>query len=184
MATLPFWQAHPAPLAAFLAFIVFVFAGTLRKAPSRVVAAWGLGWMAITILPVMMLTVGEHFLYLPSMGYCVLVGRSAGLPASGWDARQRRRPAIVAVLVLLVWSAGRPSSPRSREARRARLPRPSPRSMLREIEARAVADLPASAALAFPNAVRLARPGRDIDVEILERAVPAHHARRATTSRS
>ena len=168
MATLPFWQAHPALLAAFLAFIVFVFAGTLRKAPSRVVAAWGLGWMAITILPVMMLTVGEHFLYLPSMGYCVLVASQLPVSPASVDAKQRRGLAIVAVLVLLV-CVGRTAmfASFSRSASRTIAETVAALDGARESRRVLVADLPASAALAFPNAVRLARPGRDLDVQIL-----------------
>jgi hypothetical protein len=167
MATLPFWTAHPFLLMGFLTFILYVFAGTLKKTPGHAMR-WGLAWIAITLLPVLMLTVGEHFLYLPSMGYCILV--AAQLPASpaAVGGKERRGLAIVASLVALVCFGrsamfaffSRGASNTIDDATLAIDHAPQARRVL-------VADLPASAALAFPHAVRLARPHRDVEVEIL-----------------
>jgi hypothetical protein len=168
MATLPFWTSHLPLLAAFLAMVLFVFAGTMKKAPTRPLALWGLAWMGITVLPVLMLTMGEHFLYLPSLGYCVLV--ASQLPASpdAIDGKQRRSLAVVAGLVALVcfgrtamftWFS-RDAAAAIEQAATAIDHAPRATRVL-------VADLPASAALAFPDAVRLARPDRPLDVEIL-----------------
>jgi hypothetical protein len=171
MATVPYWYAHPLYLIAFLAFILVTFAGTVKKAADGNVPAalaWSLGWMAITILPVMMLTVGEHFLYLPSMGYCVLVAAQLPSSAAAVDTKQRRGLAIVAGLVLAVCIGrtalfthlSRDASGAIDDAVAAVDAAPDARRVL-------VVDLPASAALAFPHAVRLARPARSLDVEIL-----------------
>ncbi len=168
MATLPFWQAHPVLLFLFLALVVQTFRNTLKKIPSRSVAAWGLGWMAVTVLPVMMLTVGEHFLYLPSMGYCLLVGSQLPAAPSAIDPKQRRALAIVATLVTAVcfvrtamfYAFSRSAAQAIDEAVTALDRAPQDNLLL-------VADLPASAALAFPHAVRLARPERSLDVEML-----------------
>jgi hypothetical protein len=135
---------------------------------SRSVAVWGLGWMAVTLLPVMTLTVGEHFLYLPSMGYCLLVGSQLPSTPGAIDSKQRRSLAIVAALVTLVcfgrtatfYAFSRSAAHAIDDAVTALDRAPQDNLLL-------VADLPASAALAFPHAVRLARPGRDLDVEIL-----------------
>ena len=168
MATVPFWHAHPLLLVLLLALIVQTFRTTLKKVPSRGVAAWGLGWMAVTVLPVMMLTVGEHFLYLPSMGYCLLVGSQLPAAPSAIDGKQRRALAIVAALVMAVcfgrtamfYAFSRSAARAIDEAVIAIDRAPQDKLLL-------VVDLPASAALAFPHAVRLARPERSLDVEML-----------------
>jgi hypothetical protein len=168
MATLPFWRAHPVLLILFLALVVQTFRTTLKKVPNRSIAAWGIGWMAVTLLPVMMLTMGEHFLYLPSMGYCLLVGSQLPAAPSVIDPKQRRALAVVAALVIAVcfgrtamfYAFSRGAAQAIEEAVTALDRAPQDRVLL-------VADLPASAALAFPQAVRLARPGRSLDVEML-----------------
>jgi hypothetical protein len=168
MATLPFWHEHPWLLVVFVGFVLFVFAGTLKKASSRVTATWAFAWMGITVLPVLMLTVGEHFLYLPSMGYCVLVASQLPSSPGSVEGPQRRSLAIVAALVTLVcfgrsamfYGFSRSASRSIDETVAAIDAAPLATHIL-------VADLAASAALAFPHAVRLARPERPLDVEIL-----------------
>ena len=168
MATLPFWRAHLFLLLPFLAFILFIFAGTLKKVPSRRIGAWGLGWMGITLLPVLMLTMGEHFLYLPSLGYCLLVASQLPASPASIDAKQRRSLAVVAALVTVVcfgrtamfYGFSRSAAHAIDDAVAALDRAPRAQRLL-------VADLPASAALAFPHAVQLARPLRHVEVEIL-----------------
>jgi hypothetical protein len=171
MGTLPFWTAHPALLAAFLAFILFVFAGTLRKAPARRIALWGLGWTAITLLPVLMLTVGEHFLYLPSIGYCVLVASQLPASPAAVSGKERRSLAVVVSLVTMV-CIGRTAMFTwfSRSAARAIDEAVAAIDAAPRAKTILVEDLPASAALAFPHAVRLARPDRALDVDIVSLA--------------
>ncbi len=168
MATLPFWRAHPLLMILFLAVIVSTFRATLKKVASRSVAAWGLGWMAVTLLPVMTLTVGEHFLYLPSMGYCLLVGSKLPSKPGAIDSKQRRSLAIVAALVTLV-CFGRTAMfyAFSRSAAHAIDDAVTALDRVPQDNLLLVADLPAAAALAFPHAVRLARPERNLDVEML-----------------
>lgn len=168
MVTLPFWTAHPLVLALFVAVVVTVFWGTVRRCPDSRTRAWGLGWMGITLLPVLALTVGEHFLYLPSMGYCILVGSQLPQSTAVVDRAKRRGLAwtafgvlVVALVRTILFDAGAAIANRSVEDAVAALDRDeSAKTLL-------VIDVPAGASLTFPYAVRLARPGRAIDVETL-----------------
>ncbi|MGH7269413.1 MAG: hypothetical protein ACREJ3_03200 [Polyangiaceae bacterium] len=176
MATEPFWTAHTFLFVVFVGVVLVTFSGTLKKAPDRRIAAWGLGWMGITLLPVATLTVGEHFLYLPSVGYCILVGSQLPADAARIDAKARRALAIVGSLVVIVClvrttmftDLSRTSSRAIDET--ASLLDGSPAATLLLMD-----DLPAAAALAFPHAIKLARPARSVKVEILSllpRVVP------------
>jgi hypothetical protein len=115
-----------------------------------------------------MLTVGEHFLYLPSAGYCLLVGSQLPEDPRQVDLKQRRALAVVAALVMIVCvvrttmftNLARESSRTIAAAAATLEAAPDARLLL-------VEDLPAAAALAFPHAVRLALPGRDVEIEIL-----------------
>lgn len=177
MVTLPFWTAHLAALAAFAVIVLATFRGTLLRTRGKGAWAWSLGWMAITLMPVATLTVGEHFLYLPSIGYSILVGSQVPAAASMVGAGARRQLAIVGALVfaVAVWrvemfdGAAR-SAARTVAGVVAALDRaPEVRWLL-------VADLPVAASLAFPHAVRLARPERVVDSEILD-ITPTLHPR-------
>jgi hypothetical protein len=168
MATEPFWRAHPALFVLFVAVVLAPLSNTVRRASDRRMAVWGLGWIGITILPVMMLTVGEHFLYLPSVGYCLLVGSQLPADPTRFDAKERRSLAIVGALVVVVCLVRTAmftnlafGSTRAIDEATAALDR-APEARLLLVE-----DLPVAAALAFPHAVRLARPERPVDVEIL-----------------
>ena len=72
--TFPFWIRHPLLLLALGALsgavLVFLFR-TSRGCRVRLLA---LGWIGISMSPVLLLSVGERFLYLPSVGYCLLIG--------------------------------------------------------------------------------------------------------------
>ncbi len=166
--TVPFWQAHPLLLLLFAATVVFTFARTLRMARDRRTALWGLGWIGVTLIPVAMLPLGEHFLYLPSVGYCILVGSQMPTTWEAIDARGRRAMTVVGGLVMLVCLARtmflgvvERSSSRTIDEAAAALDRfPAARLLL-------VADLPTGASLAFGLAVRFAREGRQADVGML-----------------
>ena len=164
MVTEPFWHRHPAAFAALATLAVAALWDTARRVAERRALVWGLAWMAITLLPVAMLTVGEHFLYLPSMGYCILFG--ARWPAL--DARSRPMLAATVASVLAI-SAGRTwlfdrvadASSRVVDEAAAALDRaPQATDLL-------VAELPWAASLAFPHALRLSRPDRRVRAEIL-----------------
>ncbi len=165
--TVPFWQAHAGLLLVFVAVVVLALSRTVRQARDRGTAIWGLGWIAVTLLPVAMLPLGEHFLYLPSLGYCVLVGSQA----PSWeavDARARRGLAVVGAVVLLV-CVGRTvlfggvtqASARTVEEAAAALDRAPDTKLL------LVADLPTGASLAFEMAVSQMRGGKTVPVGIL-----------------
>jgi hypothetical protein len=166
--TEPFWRAHTALFLLFAAASAFTFFRTVQRARDRKIAAWGLGWMGVTLLPVAMLPVGEHFLYLPSLGYCILVGSQLPPSWEGIDARGRRALAVVGSFVLFV-CIGRTifvglverSSLRTVEEAAAALDRtPNAKLLL-------VADLPVGASLAFELAVSFARQGRSANVGML-----------------
>jgi hypothetical protein len=168
MVTDPFWKAHPILLVLFASAVVLTFRSTLKQAPGGKTSAWAVGWMAITLLPVIMLPVGEHFLYLPSLGYCVLVGSQLPQSPARLGERERRTLSILCVLVLaacfgrtlILGRVALASTHTAEEAAVALDGAPEAKRLL-------VADLPAGATLAFALAVRLARHGRPADVEIL-----------------
>jgi hypothetical protein len=168
MVTVPFWTAHPLLLAILVAVVATVFAGTMRRAPNARTRAWGLAWMGITLLPVLPLPVGEHFLYVPSMGYCILVGSQLPVSAADVDAPARRGLAwtavgvvVVALVRTILFDAGAAVANRAVDETVAALDRDeSARTVL-------VVDVPASASLTLPFAVHLARPGRQVDVGTL-----------------
>lgn len=168
MVTYPFWKAHPLALVAAGALGVGVFAGTVKRVPGRAARAWGLGWMGVTILPVLALTVGEHFLYVPSMGYCLLVGSQLPDDVNALDLRTRKglvgtAVAVVAVLLVrtLLFDAGATKADRAlQEAVRAIDAAPVAQTIL-------LADLPASASLTFPYALRQVRPSLRAQIETL-----------------
>jgi hypothetical protein len=166
--TVPFWNAHTTLFLLFAAGVVLTFSRSLRQLPDRAVAVWGLGWMALTLLPVVLLPPGEHFLYLPSLGYCIIAG--AQVPPS-WeraDAVARRGLVMVGGMVLFVCVGrtvffglvGRASLRTVDEVAAALDRTPDARLLL-------VADLPTGASLAFQLAVDFARQGRDVEVGIL-----------------
>jgi len=168
MVTLPFWTAHAVLLAVFVAVVVKVFWGTLQRAPDARARAWGLGWMGVTLLPVLALTVGEHFLYVPSMGYCILVGSQLPRSAADVTAATRRALAwtaggvlVVAFVRTILFDAGAAVANRAVEQAVAALDRDGAAKTLLAV------DVPAGASLTFPYAVHLARPGRPVDVETL-----------------
>jgi len=168
MVTVPFWKAHLALFALFAAAAIASLSSSVRRAAGGWTLAWALGFVAVTLVPVAMLPVGEHFLYLPSLGYCILVGSRLPRSAARLDARERRGLAIVGGLVL-VFCIGRTvvldgiadASRRTTEQAAAWLDRSPDAKLL------IVADLPAGASLAFALGLRFARQGRDTDVEIL-----------------
>jgi len=156
------------------------------------IAAWGLGWIVLTLLPVAMLPLGEHFLYLPSLGYCILVGSQVTTPAAApssapwpWaaiDARGRRALATVGGLVLLVcigrtmlFASVARASVRTVEQAAAALDRAPEATRL------LVADLPTGASLAFGLAISQVRHGQTADVGILS-LLPAFTADAASQS--
>ncbi len=168
MVSVPFWHGHPVAFAVLAAISLWAARDTVRRISDRRVWLWGLVWTAVALLPVWTLTVGEHFLYLPSMGYCILLG--AKLPAVAASLTNRARLLRIAtVAAVLAVSLGRTvlfdgvafASSRAIDDAEELLDRaPHARHLL-------VADLPWAASLAFPHALRLERPERRIDVAIL-----------------
>jgi hypothetical protein len=168
MITVPFWKAHPVLLVLFAGVVISTFWRTLRRVPGRNLMAWGLGWMGVTLLPVATLTVGEHFLYLPSLGYCILVGSQLPRSMARLEAGQRKTLAGIGGLVLAVCIArtilfGRVAcaSMRTIEQAAAALDQAPDAKILLAV------DLPAASSLAFPVAVHFVRSGREANVEIL-----------------
>lgn len=168
MVSVPFWHGHPVAFAVLAVVSLGALWDTVRRISDRRVWLWGLVWTGVALLPVWTLTVGEHFLYLPSMGYCVLLG--AKLPAMAASLTNRARLLRIATVAgVLAITLGRTvlfdgvafASSRAIDDARDLLDRaPHARQLL-------VADLPWAASLAFPHALRLARPERRVDVAIL-----------------
>ena len=102
MVTVPFWKAHPVLFVLFAGLVLSTFFAVLRQVRNRNALAWGLGWMGVTFLPVALLTVGEHFLYLPSVGYCILVGSQWPERMIDVEARTQRGLGVLAAIVMVV----------------------------------------------------------------------------------
>jgi hypothetical protein len=169
MVSVPFWTRHPAGLAVLAGVACLALWDTLRRTADRRIGAWGVVFLAATLLPVWTLTVGEHFLYLPSMGYCILLGAKLDGGASALASARVRLLRFATVGVVLAISLGRTflfdgvayASSRAIDDAKDLLDRaPRANELL-------VADLPWAAALAFPHALRMARPDRRVDVAIL-----------------
>jgi hypothetical protein len=168
MVTYPFWQAHPWLLVAVGALVLRIFSVTVKRAPDRAARAYGLGWMGLTILPVLSLTVGEHFLYVPSMGYCLLVGSQLPASPSAVDRPTRKALLVTCLGVLAVlmvrtvlFDSGASRADRAVAQAAEALDRfPAAKTLL-------VADLPATASLTFPYALRQRRPESQVQVETL-----------------
>jgi hypothetical protein len=168
MVTYPFWRAHPVLLVAVGALVARIFSVTVKRASGRATRVWTLGWMGITVLPVLALTVGEHFLYLPSMGYCMLVGSQ--LPPSVGDVERAMRKGllgtglgVLAVLLVrtVLFDAGAFKADRAiHEAVDAIERAPAAETVL-------MADLPATASLTFPYAVQQLLPASHVHIETL-----------------
>ncbi len=167
--TLPFWLRYW-PLFGILSIVtVAVLFSTYRDAKEKQARQFGLLWMLVSLLPVLMVSVGERFLYLPSMGYCLLVGAKL-LPkkSEGYSGSEWREMGVVFLIVLAValgknlvfQGIAQKSRLAIDDAVAALEANPEARSLF-------VADLPAASALAFPHAVRLAFPRRGLNVEVL-----------------
>ena len=185
MVTVPFWKAHAMLFGLFAVVVMATFRGTFLRTRGKGALGWGMGWIAITLLPVATLTVGEHFLYLPSVGYCILVGSQLPRSPLQVDAAARRQLAIVGGLVFAIamWrttmfnSVARAGAGVIDDAAAALDRAPSATTVL-------VANLPAAASLAFPHALRAARPDRDVRTEILSitpKLVPSNEDRALVT---
>jgi hypothetical protein len=155
--TLPFWRSHPFAFAG-LALATLAFLVSSLRAVSSEHRRFASAWIAVSLLPVLAVSPGERFLYLPSLGYCLLIG-----------ARQETRKRVLIIssaiaLVTLLKSFGFGYvAARSREfvedALR-RIDRPGTRLVL-------ATDLPEGASLGFAHALRLERPHLDAEIEIL-----------------
>jgi hypothetical protein len=166
--TQPFWSAHPVGLAGLCAVAAAALASTSAQARGSQARWVGLGLTAIAVLPVLPVAISERYLYLPSAFYCILAG--AQIPQSPEDLTPKKRRGfwglVVVVLLVtlgksflfgwLVWQSRAPID----EALQAIDQAPGARLLL-------AVDLPVTSALAFPHALRLERPARTLDVEIL-----------------
>ncbi len=170
MVTVPFWKVHPILFALFAVVVIGALVELLRRTPNRNTLAWAVGWVGVTLLPVALLTVGEHFLYLPSLGYCLLVGSRVPQSWTLSDASVRRRltalgaliVAVCLVRTMIVDAVASAAAHTAQEAAAALDAAPEAKLLV-------VADLPTAASLAFALALRFARPDlkTDMNVEIL-----------------
>lgn len=166
--TVPFWRSHTILFGFFAIGAVLTFTRSLRQIPVRAHAAWGLTWMGLTLLPVIMLPPGEHFLYLPSLGYCIIAG--AQVPRS-WEDIDYITGRVLSVIgwVVVFTCIGRSIYFGVVERRSLRTVEEAAAALDRQPDANRllVADLPTGASLAFELAVDFARQGRDVEVGIL-----------------
>ncbi len=161
----PFWRGH-LPLLGLLALAAAgLLISSARSVCDRRLRIFALAATAITLLPVLPVSPGERFLYVPSIGYCLLIGARASAIRDGTSARAKRVAAPMAALILII------TVPKvllfGAITHRSRLPiddamaalerTPRPTALL-------AIDLPAASALGFAHALRLARPGLQVEI--------------------
>jgi protein O-mannosyl-transferase len=181
--TLPFWQGHPAALALMATVAAAILLSSLRAVRDGRLRVLAAGMSAIALLPMLPLTVGEHFLYLPSFGYCLLIGAKLPEEGAARPGRGRTRLAMLGLLVgavalartLAFGALTRASRQAIDDTLAAWDAAPAATTLL-------VLDLPGPAALGFAHALRLERPGRPVQVEILTLSPQVLPAAPPTTS--
>jgi hypothetical protein len=161
----PFWRDH-LPLLGLLALAAAgLLISSARSVCDRRLRIFALAAMAITLLPVLPISPGERFVYVPSIGYCLLIGARASAIRDGTSARAKRVAAPMVALILIVTVAKvllfGAITHRSRlpidDAMAALERTPRPTALL-------AIDLPAASALGFAHALRLARPGLQVEI--------------------
>jgi hypothetical protein len=165
--TFPFWIRHPLLLLALGALGGAVLVFSFRASRGRL-RLFALGWIAISMSPVLLLSVGERFLYLPSVGYCLLMGSLVPCTWKDITSSQKRLLRVAAALVFcvalgktLVYSALAGTSRQCIDDALVALDdNPAATNLL-------VVDLPAVSSLGFPHAIRLERPERQVQVDVL-----------------
>jgi hypothetical protein len=175
----PFWTRHWPWLLVLAALVLAALVSAIRSAPERGTRWLGSGWALLTLVPVLPAALGERYLYLPSVGYCILIG--ARLPRSAGALSGRERRMLLSLLALLALiTLGKTlflgflsvQSRKPIDQAVAELDSdPGPSLLL-------IVDLPVTSALAFPHPIRLERAARPVDVEVLSIAsdVLATHA--------
>jgi hypothetical protein len=163
MLTFPFWVRHIMLFLVFCALALLVLRDSLRHSADRTASRFAVLWVLITLLPVLPVTVGERFLYLPSLGYVLLVGaKLPEVPCPAW-----RGLLLAGVVFAVVAGKGlyfSALSHRSRQAIDEAVAAVDGAPQARQV---LLVDLPAASALAFAHAIRLERPARHLDVEVL-----------------
>jgi hypothetical protein len=166
--TYPFWVRNPVLFLALAAVTAWTLVQSVRSVPDRRVWLYALGWTALTLLPVLLVSAAEHFLYLPSIGYCLLIGAKLRRPPGPLSSAERRGLWAVGLLVLAVTLAKTLAfgslAARSRQSIDDTLAAVDDAPQASIV---LVADLPAVSALGFAHALRLERPERGLHVEIL-----------------
>jgi hypothetical protein len=168
--TYPFWMRHPVLFGLFCALSLSTLRSSLyhSRAGQARAARFGLCFTLVSLLPVLPVTVGERFLYLPSLGYVLLIGAKLPELGAALSSRVALGNAGVALLTLVV-SMGK-SANFSWLAKRSRQSIDEALQIVDETpRARRVLafDLPQASALAFTHALRLSRPERGLDAEIV-----------------
>jgi hypothetical protein len=166
--TFPFWSRHPLLLLALGALGGAVLVFLFRASRGRRVRLFALGWIGICMSPVLLLSVGERFLYLPSVGYCLLLGSAVPLSWEEITSSQKPLLRVAAALVFcvalgktVVYSSLAATSRQCIDDALVALDgKPQASELL-------VIDLPAVSSLGFPHAIRLERPERQVQVDVL-----------------
>jgi hypothetical protein len=164
---LPWWRAHLLAFGALAVVSVLVLAGSVRRVREAWVRAFALAWVGLALLPSAPASVGERFLYLPSIGYCLLVGAGVARLLER-DAAGARRTllatgAVVATVALARTFVFGVLAGRSQQVVDDAV------TALRAAPERSLAlvvDLPAGAALGFAHALRL-QAAAQLQVEVL-----------------
>jgi hypothetical protein len=166
--TYPFWIQHPLAVIALAAVVLGLLTTTLRSGRRRRALWFAVGWMALTLLPMLIVSVGEHLVYLPSLGYCILVANRLPHCFRVLDSPARRAFVVTAFVVALVHE-GKVLAHRSLSVSARRVLDDAIHEVDRNPRAGQLCliDVPQVAVLGLPHAIRLLRPARNLDVELL-----------------
>jgi hypothetical protein len=161
--TYPFWMKHLGLFALLCLLCLLVLRGSLRDSSDRAASRFALIWVVVSLLPVLPVTVGERFLYLPSIGYVLLVGaKLPEVPRPAW-----RGLALGALILAVVGGKALQFSSMSRSSRRVIAEAVAAIDQAPQARLLLLVDLPAQSALAFAHAIRLERPDRQLQVEVV-----------------
>jgi hypothetical protein len=168
VAAQPFWMSHPMWLALLAVVAVLLLSRSVRQAADGALVAFAAAWCALALLPAVTINVGERFLYLPSVGYCLIIGAASRPVLNALRLRDVVLAASVATLMggvsvakTIVFGALATRSRAAIDDALAAIDRAP------EVTNVAVVDLAAASVLGFPHAVQLGRPSRPLTVQVL-----------------
>jgi hypothetical protein len=163
----PFWTRYWPLLIAVASLSLWLVRRSYLDVKDKLIRKFAVLFVPIALLPVLFITVGERFLYLPSVGYCLLVGAKFNRAAFS-TVSARVSVGLVAALMLTVALTRSVTFGYLASASRVAIDDALHAvDNVRGARALAVIDLPSAAVLGFPHVLRVERPGRSLLTQIV-----------------